>query len=285
MKKSFWLLLLLVLVLVSFNFITRAEEEFNIGVIPAQNQGKMQVAMDKLEIYLEDKLDKGVKIDVYPDYNGVVEAMNYNQVDMAFFGPLTYVIANHESGAQAIVTQLIDGEPYYHSYFITHKSSSLNSFEDVIERSGEIDFAFGDPNSTSGSLIPGIALREAGLEPENDFENMRYTGSHDATALAIEYQQLDVGAIDSAIFNILAENGKIDRDNFKIIWKSKKLFQYPWAVSKDTSEELISKLRKAFYDIEDEDILDAFGASDFVKAEDKDYLPIKKAAKKAGRIK
>lgn len=262
------------------------EESLVIGVIPTMNQGNMQKAMNKLSKHLEAEIGIPVKIDVYPDYQGVVEAMNYGDVNMAYYGPLTYVIANHDSGAKAILTQLIDGEPFYYSYIITHKDSPLNSMEDIKADSKELTFAFGDPNSTSGSLIPSIALKKEGLytsQNEHQFEHVVFTGGHDATAIAIENQQYDVGAIDSAIFNMLKENGKVG-DNFKVIWKSEKLFQYPWAV-KNVEEDLVEKIRNAFYQIEDEEILDAFGASGFTEANDEDYESIREAAIEAGRIK
>lgn len=264
-----------------------SEETFTIGVIPVQTVGEMEKAMNKLQTLLTEKLNREVSVEVYPDYNGVVEAMNYDKIDMAYFGPLTYVVAHEKSGAKAIITQLIDGEPFYHSYIITHKDSPLNSIEDLVANSKEIDFAFGDINSTSGSLIPSIELQDQGIfksEDEHKFKSVRYTGSHDATALAVQNQQVGAGAIDSAIYNQLVESGKIDGSLFKTIWQSEKLFQYPWAVHKNTDEETIKKLKDAFLAINDEEILAAFGASGFTEASDEDYESIRQAAIKQGII-
>jgi phosphonate transport system substrate-binding protein len=264
------------------------EVAFEIAVIPSQNQGDMQAAMTKLGDVLEEKLNREVAVNVYPDYNGVVEAMNFGQVDMAFFGPLTYVIAHEKSGAEAIITQLIDGKPYYHSYIITHKDNPWETLEDLLKDSKDVTFTYGDPNSTSGSLIPSIELKKRGVytDPDNhDFKNVRFSGSHDVTALSVQNKQVEAGAIDSAIYDILVEEGTVDGDQFKIIWQSDKLFQYPWAVQKGTDQETIDKLREAFLEIEDPEILDAFGASAFIKAENKDYEAIRKAAEQEGRLK
>lgn len=264
------------------------QETFTIGVIPAQSEGAMEGAMNNLQALLSEKLSREVEIEVYPDYNGVVEAMNYEQIDMAFLGPLTYVIAQEKGGAKAIITQLVDGEPFYHSYMITHKDNPMTSIDELLSNSAEIDFAFGDPNSTSGSLIPSIELQNRGVyesQEDNKFNSVRYTGSHDATALSVQNKQVDVGAIDSAIYNQLIESGKIDKDQLKIIWESEKLFQYPWAVHKGTDDETIKQLREAFLAIEDQEILDAFGASGFTEANSKDYDSILQAAIKQGIIK
>ncbi|WP_069650847.1 phosphate/phosphite/phosphonate ABC transporter substrate-binding protein [Caloranaerobacter ferrireducens] len=264
-----------------------SQEKIVIGVIPAQNQGKMKIAMDKLGSYLSNKLNMNVEVNVYSDYNGVVEAMNYGKVDLAYFGPLTYVIAHEKSNAEAIITMLINGEPYYYSYIIVPNDSPYNSIEDLIKDVENIEFAFGDPNSTSGCLIPSIKFKELGVfrsETDYDFKNVVYTGSHDATAKAIENKKIDAGAIDSAIFEIMKKNKVIDASKFKVIWKSDKLFQYPWAVKNNFPIELKEKLIEAFLEIKDQEILDVFGANGFTRANDKDYEPIRKAAKEAGRI-
>ncbi|WP_026771458.1 phosphate/phosphite/phosphonate ABC transporter substrate-binding protein [Sediminibacillus terrae] len=264
-----------------------AEDTFTIGVIPAQTEGEMQQAMDKLQSILDEAMEENVKVDVYPDYNGVVEAMNYDKIDMAYFGPLTYVVAHEKSGAKAIITQLIDGEPYYHSYIITHKDNPWGSLEDLLANPEEIDFAFGDPNSTSGALIPEIELQDQGVyqsEDDHSFNSVRFTGSHDATALAVQNKQVDAGAIDSAIYNQLVESGKVDGDQIKTIWKSEELFQYPWAVHQDTDEETIATLQETFQGIDDEEILNAFGATGFTTATNEDYKSIRDAAVKQGVI-
>lgn len=263
------------------------QEPFTIGVIPAQTEGEMQTAMDKLQTILAEELDREVEIEVYPDYNGVVESMNYDQIDMAYLGPLTYVIAEANSNAKAIITQLVDGEPFYNAYIITHTDNPVASLDELLENPGEVQFAFGDPNSTSGSLIPSIELQDRGVyesEQENEFETVRFTGSHDATALAVQNKQVDAGAIDSAIYNQLLESGKIDEDQLKIIWESEPLFQYPWAVLESTDDETVAKLRQAFLAIEDPEILDAFGATGFTEADNADYESIKQAAIKQGII-
>jgi phosphonate transport system substrate-binding protein len=260
---------------------------FEIAVIPSLNQGDMQKAMNTLADIIEEKLNRTVTIKVYPDYNGVVEAMNFGQVDMSYLGPLTYVIAHHKSGAEAIVTQLIKGQPFYYSYIITNVENPWNSLDDLLKEPQTVSFAFGDPSSTSGSLIPGIELknREVYTDPnKHEFKELRFTGSHDVTALAVQNKQVDAGAIDSAIYDMLVEQGKIDGDQIKVVWKSGELFQYPWAVTKDTDQQTIELLRAAFLGIQDEQVLNAFGASGFTIAENKDYEPIREAAEKEDRL-
>jgi phosphonate transport system substrate-binding protein len=264
------------------------EKAFKVGVIPAQNKGNMEAAMGKLEEALTDGLGRKVEVKIHGDYNAVVEAMKYDKLDMAYYGPLTYVIANHEFGAQAIATMLIKGEPFYYSYIIVPADSPYNTIEDLVADAANAKFAFGDINSTSGSLIPSIELKERGVftdETTHQFKELSYTGSHDITALAIQNKQQDAGAIDSAIYNQLVEDGKVDGSKIKVIWQSDKLFQYPWAVSKNVDADTVKKLQETFVSIQDPEILDVFGADGFITATDADYEAIRKAAREGGRLK
>ena len=265
------------------------KEEFLIGVIPAQGSNQMKLGSNKLANILSEKLGQKVRAEVYPDYNGVVEAMGANKVHMAYLGPLTYVQAHEKYDVSAIITQLINGKPYYYAYLIASSDSPYESIDDVIKSSTAIRFAFGDINSTSGSLIPGIALKKAGVyetQQKNKFKSVSYTGDHMATALAIQNKMQDVGAIDSAYYDNLVQAKKIDNTNFKVIWKSQELFQYPWTVIKSISETDVKIIQNTMLAIQDTDILKAFGgASAFTLANNEDYAEIRLAAIADGRMK
>jgi len=264
-------------------------EEILIGVIPAQGSNQMSEGTEKLAQLLAEKTGLAVKAEVYPDYNGVVEAMGAGKVQMAYLGPLTYVEAHERYKVKAIVTQLIEGKPYYYSYLIAPADSPYESLDDVVMHAGEIRFAFGDISSTSGSLIPGIALKEAGVfrtQQDHKFKSVVYTGDHTATALAIQNGQQDVGAIDSAFYNNLVKTGKVDGSKIKTVWQSEELFQYPWAVVDTMPDEQVKKIQDAMLEIKDEAVLSAFGgASGFTKASNEDYAAIRQAAIEDGRIK
>ncbi len=282
--KNQILILLAVLCIMS---CSKKETVLTIGVIPAQNQGNMKHAMDKLADYLNEETGVAVKMDIYADYNAVVEALNFGKIDLAYLGPLTYCIANSKSGAEAIITMLIKGKPYYHSYIITQKGSKYNNLDDLLADVSNVEFAFGDPNSTSGSLVPGVLLKDRKVFKdlhEHQFKKVVYTGGHDATALAVQHNKITAGAIDSAIFDILKDKGSIDKDAFKVIWKSDRIFQYPWTVRSGFDPEMKEKLRDAFVRCTDQEILDVFGADGFVKATDADYNAIRDVAKADGRI-
>lgn len=264
-----------------------AGDVFTIGLIPSQSEGEMETAINKLTAELEEKLDRPVDIKHYPAYNGVVEALIYEHIDMAYFGPLTYVIAHERSGAEAIITQLVDGEPYYYSYIVTHKDAPWDTLDELLAEKENIHFAFGSMSSTSGSLIPGVELKERGVfrsEDDYDFDAVTYTGSHDITAQSVLNKHVDAGAIDSAIFEASIRAGRLNADDYKIIWQSEPLFQYPWAVHPNMDDALKKELQEAFLSITDEEILTPFGATGFTTATNEDYASLREAAIIDGRI-
>ncbi|QKS71639.1 phosphate/phosphite/phosphonate ABC transporter substrate-binding protein [Paenalkalicoccus suaedae] len=261
---------------------------YEVAVIPSQSIGEMQTGLDLLEEHLAESLDMEVEVTHYPSYNAVVEALNYSQIDLAYFGPVTYLIAYEQSGAEAIITQEIDGSPYYYSYMITQPDAPYDSLDDLLENVGEVDFAFGSQSSTSGFAVPGYELLQRGVyenEGSYDFNSVRFTGSHDITANAVANGDVDAGAIDSAIFNALIADGMINEDDYKIIWESDQIYQYPWAVPNGTDEALIEQVQAAFMEIEEPEILSIFGgASAFVEASSDEYESILEAARAFGLL-
>lgn len=251
--------------------------ELRIGVIPALTQGSVKEGLDRLQAHLAAELGRSVRVDVYADYAAVVAALGFGHVDLAYLGPRTFVIAQHRYGARAILTQLVNGEPWYHSYFIVPADSPIQSIEELAGKA----VAFADPSSTSGSLIPKLALEELGISPDRDLRPL-HTGAHDATALAVQNKHVDAGAIDSAYFDLLIRQERIRPEAFRVIWKSEPLFQYPWAVRPDMPDSEVEAIRAAFLSVTDQSIFDAFGADGFVIADDSDYEVIYRAAERFG---
>lgn len=281
LRRYFHLLLPVSLLIAALNMALAPafaqQEPLRIGVVPALTQGQTREGINRLAQHLQASLNRPVDVRVFADYAAVVEGLGFGHIDMAYLGPRTYVIAAHRYGVKAILTQLIDGEPFYHSYFIARAGSNLNALEDLRGRT----VAFADPSSTSGSLIPKLALIKAGINPDRDLRAL-HTGAHDATALAVLHGQVEAGAIDSAYFHMLIRQGQLRAEDFKVFWQSEPLFQYPWAVRRDMDEGLIAQIQRAFLSVKDPVIFQAFGASGFTVATDADYEVIRQAAREFG---
>ena len=264
------------------------QTKLRVGVIPAQTEGEMAAGTKQLQELLTKGIGRPVEIEVYPEYNGVVEAINYRKIDMAFLGPFTYVVANQRSGAKAIVTQLVDGQPFYYSKIIVPADKPYKSLDDLLLDKANVRFMFGSINSTSGCLVPSAELLSRGVyrnENEHSFKSLQFGGSHDVVGLSVQNGTVDAGAIDSALLESFKKSGKLDGNRIREIWTSEKLFQYPWTVRGDMEEALIKKIQETFLSIDEPLVLKAFGgASGFATCSDKDYERIKEIARKLGKL-
>lgn len=261
----------------------KAEEPIRIDVIPTQKSEKFQDQIGKLGVLLSQETGYKIEMRIPADYAAVVEAMRFGKTDIAYFGPFTYVVANAQSGAQAFVTMNIKGKPFYYSYAIVAKDSPIQDLDDkaIASLKGK-KIALGDPSSTSSSQIPQLALKNAGLDREQDVK-LAFTGAHDAVLKTVVAGKADIGFLDSAIFEgSLQSKFPADYAKVRVVWKSMELYQYPWAHRRDLDPVIVGKLKDAFLKITDQAALEPFGADSFVAADDAKYDPVRDAAAALG---
>lgn len=242
------------------------DQVLKVGLIPNENHSEMLKINQPLKDYLEAELGMEVELFVAADYVGVIEAMNSGMLDIAYYGPLTYVLAREKTGAIPLVKAEVKGSPTYHSVIITRTDSGIETAADL---KGEI-FAFGDPASTSSHLMPNAMLRENGINPDTDLEKV-FTGGHDAVALSVFNGQAAAGGLNENNYLDLISKGIIDEQELTVILKSEAIPEYPWAARKDMEQEMVAKLIAAFVKIEDEAILKPQLATGFLPALDSDY--------------
>jgi phosphonate transport system substrate-binding protein len=254
-----------------------------IDVIPTQasDQYRQQIAHLGKLLSTESGLDVAMR--VATDYAAVVEAMRFGKSDIAFFGPFTYVVANAQSGAEAFITQTVNGKPYYYSYGIVLKDSPIRELNDAgIASLKGMRIALGDPNSTSAAQIPQLVMQRAGLDSKSDVDVV-FTHAHDAVLKTVVAGKANIGFLDSAIFEgSLTKRFPEDVAKVRVVYQSMPLYQYPWAHRKDLDQAVVAKLREAFLKIKDPKALEPFGADSFVVAEDRLYDPVRDAAKALG---
>src|SRR5690606_39794889 len=91
-----------------------------------------------------------------PDCAGIIQGMRFDRVDVAWYGNKSAMEAVDRAGGEVIMqTVAADGGPGYWSLLIAHKDSPINSVEDMLREAGQLTLGNGDPNSTSGFLVPG----------------------------------------------------------------------------------------------------------------------------------
>jgi len=272
-----------------WNFGTRTKKKvLKVAAIPVEDQLKMMEKLKPMFLYLEKRIGYTIKPYLVGDYSAVIEALLNKKVDIAVLGPFSYVSAHARDSAIVPFAVGVRADTHtttYHSIIVvTDKwyKRGIKNLSSLKSHAKEITFAFVDPKSTSGYLIPKAALLEAGINPDKDFKKIVFSGGHDAVEFAIKHDQVDAGADADVTYNRLLKEGKISANENIIIWKSKPLPVSPWVYRDDLPQDLKKRIKEAFYSMPSKYAMSYGNAVKFVPAKHKDYIEIEKAAKRLG---
>ncbi len=255
-----------------------------VGAIPAESKEKTIDQFAKFMDYLGRKTGCKVELYVADDYEGIISKMKQGEIDIAWFGPFSYIMAAETAGARAFaIDDNIKTGTSYHSVFIVHPASNINSIKEIKGQT----LSFVDKASTSGYLIPQVIMKRQGIDIDRDFAKIEFLGSHDAAILAVKKQQIGVAAVADNILFRLQEKGVVGEKDFKIIGSSPPIPSNVWAYRGGLPAELSAKVRQAFLDVaqEDKEALGMYGkdfVTGFLPAEDKQYDIIRDTAKELG---
>ncbi len=260
---------------------TEKPATLRIGLIPNQNPETQKAQYKTFGEYMQKELGQPVELFVANDYAGVVQAMVGDKLDLAYFGGLTYVQAKEQTDLYPIVTEIdrFTGGPTYCSAIIVPTDSPIKTVADLKGKS----FAFGDISSTSGSLFPRIMLDTAGLKVPGDLKDVKYTGGHDATALAVQNGASDAGGLEERVMLRLIDQGKVDKTKVRIIQRTA-VTGYPWVVRAKLDPALVDKITNIFLNIKDPALLQLLRAEGYVKIKDADYEYVREQALKFGLL-
>jgi phosphonate transport system substrate-binding protein len=258
-------------------------KEINFGVIPVAGTTSMKDTFGGLTKYLESKLGIKVNLQTAGDYAGVITAMQHNHVQLAYFGPKSYVEAHNRAQAEAIVID-VDAEsglPGYYGMIITKKGSGLKTLEDIKGKT----WAFTDSNSTSGTLVPSVMFSKKGINPQEYFSKVLYSGGHEASILSVKAGKVDAASTNNLDFNRgLGRNWK--KDDFNVVWESSLIPGAPMAVRSDLPESLKQAIKNAFISYDDVDGLKKLKLKGYAATDDSQYdsvrdlIELKKSLKK-----
>jgi len=225
-----------------------AANVLNVGLIPSED-ANVVIADNKPFL---DVLARSVQMEVKPfvatDYNGVIEALRSKRLDIAFLGPFSYVLAVSVADVEAFaVAETSKQTTTYRAYVIARKDRGIRSLADLKGRT----FAFVDPSSTSGHLLPKAALSKIGFDADKDFSRVIFAGGHDAVAIAVQNGKVDAGAIADGLFDAAVARGVIKRDELTIVWTSDPIAGSPFCMRRDLPADLKQRIREGFYAMRD----------------------------------
>jgi phosphonate transport system substrate-binding protein len=237
-----------------------------VALLPDENAGTIIKNNQPLKAYLEQSLGKKVELIVTTDYSSMIEAMRHGRLDLAYFGPLSYVLARQKSEIEPFVALKTKGSTTYQSVVIANSAAGVKSLADIKGR----NMAYGDKASTSSHLIPKSVLAEQGLDVGRDYQE-HFVGSHDAVAMAVQNGHAQAGGLSRPIFESLVERKIVSLDKVTVLDYSKPFPQYPWTMRSNLKPELKAKIRTAFLELKDPAVLKPFKAEGFDAITDRDY--------------
>lgn len=263
---------------------THAAETLRVSAIPDEAPTELIRKFKPLGEYLEQQLGMPVKFTPVSDYAAVVESLASDRLDLAWLGGFTFVQTRLKTGDAIPLVQREQDEQFT-SKFIT-ADPEVKSLADLKGKT----FAFGSVSSTSGSLMPRYFMLKDGIEPEQYFKRIAYSGAHDATAAWVEAGKADAGVLNASVWDKLVAAGKVDTAKVRVISTTPPYYDYNWTVRGNLDPALVEKIKAAFLALdpanpEHKAILDLQAASRFIETKPENYAGIEEAARSAGLLK
>jgi phosphonate transport system substrate-binding protein len=241
--------------------------KLRVALLPDENATTLIQNAQPLKVYLADRLKKEIELIVTTDYSSMIEAMRFGRIEVAYFGPFSYVLAKSKAPEiEPFAVGVEKGSSTYNSIIIAQTGGPVKVLADIKGK----PFAYGDQASTSSHLAPRAHLLKNGLAGDTDYRVI-HLGTHDAVARAVQAGQVPAGALSEPIFRSLIERKTIDPAKITQIALSAPIPNYPITMQGNLSEALKDQIRRAFLDLKDPAILKSFRVEGFAPTDDKAY--------------
>jgi len=219
-------------------------QEISFGVIATDSASTQRERWEPFFRDMEKKTGLTIKSFYAPDYAGVIEAMRFNKVQVAWYGNKAAMEAvDRAQGEIFAQVMYADGTFGYHALLIAHKDSPYNNLDDVLKNSKNINFSIGDPNSTSGFLVPTFYIfARNGIDHRTAFKTIR-NASHGANLQAVLARQVDVATNNTEDYGKLQTSRPELAAQLKVLWRSPLIPSDPFVWRKDLDPAVKAKLK------------------------------------------
>jgi phosphonate transport system substrate-binding protein len=223
-------------------------KEINFGIISTESSQNLKSDWQPL---LEDMAKKtGYKVNAFfaPDYAGIIEGMRFGKVHLAWFGNKSAMEAVDRAGGE-VFAQMVnaDGTQGYYSHLIVHNDSPLKTLDDVLKNAKNLSFGNGDPNSTSGFLVPAYyVFAKNNIDAKTAFKVSR-GANHETNALAVANKQVDVATNNSENLEKIKDRMPEKFKDIRVVWTSPLIPLDPLVMRKELPEVTKQKLKDFFY--------------------------------------
>jgi phosphonate transport system substrate-binding protein len=190
--------------------------------------------------YIGHNLGRDVQFIQRKTYGEINELLGKGQIDIAFICSGPYVVGKEKFGFELLATPEVQKSHFYQSYLIVNKDSHYRNIEDLRRKI----FAFTDPDSNTGKLVPTYWISQMGERPETFFSKTIYTYSHDNSILAVAKSLVDGAAVDSLIWEYYHRKNPVFTSKTRIIRKSEPYGIPPIVASPFLASELKNRIRQ-----------------------------------------
>ncbi len=259
-----------------------AIKEFNIGILGGENAQDRLNSQECYRAAIEASLGVPVKLFTPADYDGVIQGLLGGTLDMAWLGASSYAkiyLTDPAAVDLALTKQNVDGSTGYFSIGFARKDAGIASMDDAKGKS----FAFADPNSTSGYLVPGAELTEKYGKLEEYFSEVKFSGGHEQTIVGVANGDFAAGVswadglgnwedgYNSGAFRRAADAGLVDMNDIVEIWKSKMIPEGPMVVRSALPADVKEKVITLTADLWETNKECAYGVA---AGDAKDFVPV-----------
>ncbi len=252
----------------------------NFGIISTESSQNLKSIWEPFLKDMSQQTGYQVKAFFAPDYAGIIQGMRFDKVDIAWYGNKAAMEAVDRAHGEIFAqTVAASGAPGYWSLLIANKDSKIDSLEDMLANAKSLTFGNGDPNSTSGYLVPGYyVFAKNNVDPVKAFKRT-LNSSHEVNALAVANKQVDVATFNTEGMECLELTQPEKARQLKVIWKSPLIPGDPLVWRNNLSDEQKNKLRDFFFkygaNAEQKKVLADLQWSKFQPSDDDQLLPIR----------
>ena len=256
--------------------------QFNLGILGGENAQDRLTNQECYRAKIEEALGVPVKVFTPADYDGVIQGLLGGTLDMAWLGASGYAkiyLTDADSVSPVLTKQNIDGSTGYYSIGFARADSGIKSLEDAKGKK----FAFAEPNSTSGYLVPGAEMVESVGKLEDFFAEVKFSGGHEQSIVGVANGDFDAAVAwadglgdwadgyNSGAFRRAADAGLVDMNDIVEIWRSKLIPEGPMVVRNALPEDVKAKVIQLTADLHETDKDCAYGVA---AGEAMDFVPI-----------
>lgn len=252
----------------------------NFGIISTESSQNLKSIWEPFLKDMSQQTGYQVKAFFAPDYAGIIQGMRFDKVDIAWYGNKAAMEAVDRAHGEIFAqTVAASGAPGYWSLLIANKDSKIDSLEDMLANAKSLTFGNGDPNSTSGYLVPGYyVFAKNNVDPVKAFKRT-LNSSHEVNALAVANKQVDVATFNTEGMERLELTQPEKARQLKVIWKSPLIPGDPLVWRNNLSDKQKNKLRDFFFkygaNAEQKKVLADLQWSKFQPSDDDQLLPIR----------